>query len=403
LNDWECRISMKKTPVGAVVVACTVLLLAGVVSSAGRASASLTVVVELPIAQTADPEPQSILNAVEMAVDDAGSVVCGLPVSIAVHNYSSATSFADPDLLAANAAADVADPSVVGIVGPYDSPSAVALLRTVQAAHLAVVSPSNTDPQLTKPPAASALYPDGFRDYARVITTDDVEGGQAAKLAQTLGAHSSYVVSDGSKYGATATAGFLARAGGLALPVVGTADVGATPLAQTVAKVKKLNPDLVYYGGTVAPGSKLLVALRRARYNGLFVGGAGIRTQAFLSATGSAAEGAYATRPGISAASLPNGAAWVASYVARFAVQPEFYAASAYASTQLLLTAIATVCQEGGNPFDRSAVSATMMATHDLSTLLGATSLDANGDTLSLGTSVYRVTAGIFTLSSTVN
>jgi ABC-type branched-subunit amino acid transport system substrate-binding protein len=84
-------------------------------------------------------------------------------------------------------------------------------------------------------------------------------------------------------------------------------------------------------------------------------------------------------------------------------VQPEFYAASAYASTQLLLTAIATVCQEGGNPFDRSAVSATMMATHDLSTLLGATSLDANGDTLSLGTSVYRVTAGIFTLSSTVN
>src|SRR5262245_6504328 len=393
--------SMSRASV-AVLAVCAVLAAASLLPAAGSAgSGSLTIVAELPLAQTTDPEPQGILNAVQMAVQATGSA-CGLPVTVATQNYSTATAFADPTLLSANAAASAADPSVVGIVGPYDSASAALLIGGVQSSHLAVVSPSSTDPTLTKPPAPNALYPDGFRDFARVITTDDVEGGEGATLAIALGAHSAYVVSDGSAYGATVTGGFLSRAAALGLPVLGTATPTATALGKTVAKIRKLSPDLVYYGGEASRGSTLLVDLRRAHFKGLFVGGAGILTPGFLDSAGTAAEGAYATRPGLSAASIPSAATWAASYAARFGAPPGFYAPNAYAATQVLLAAINTVCAEpGGDPFNRTAVTSAVMATQNLPTLLGRTTFDANGDgdTLDLGTSVYRVMSGTFTLT----
>ena len=44
-----------------------------------------------------------------------------------------------------------------------------------------------------------------------------------------------------------------------------------------------------------------------------------------------------------------------------------------------------------------------MMATDGLATPLGATTFDANGDTVNLGISIYCVKSGTFTLAATVS
>jgi hypothetical protein len=120
------------------------------------------------------------------------------------------TLFSGPTCVA-NAREFGRNPSVIGVVGPFASGCAQAEIPILnQAAHgpLAIVSPSNTLTELTRPspePASDPepYYPSGHRNCARVIAPDDVQAAANAVLARKLGVRRVYLLDDGGSYGIT--------------------------------------------------------------------------------------------------------------------------------------------------------------------------------------------------------
>ena len=105
----------------------------------------------------------------------------------------------DPDQKGAcerNAKSYAAAKDVLGVIGPYYSSCAavqIPILSRRAAGPLAMVSPINTDPGLTLNTPYSdhdpgALYPDGVRNYVRVVPPDNAAGAAAAILAKQRGA-----------------------------------------------------------------------------------------------------------------------------------------------------------------------------------------------------------------------
>src|SRR6202158_2464918 len=110
----------------------------------------------------------------------------------------------DPAQGAKNIQTFGADAAVLGVVGPFNSSVARAEIPLSNSLGLALVSPANTNPTLTKGPDALAMrkdHPDQIT-YFRVCTTDDIQGPMGASYEYTkLGARKAYIVDDNETYG----------------------------------------------------------------------------------------------------------------------------------------------------------------------------------------------------------
>ncbi|HLN47571.1 MAG TPA: branched-chain amino acid ABC transporter substrate-binding protein, partial [Magnetospirillaceae bacterium] len=110
----------------------------------------------------------------------------------------------DPAQGAKNIESFGADPAVLGVIGPFNSNVARAEIPLSNSLLLALISPSNTNPTLTKGADALAMrkdHPDQIA-YFRVCTTDDIQGPAGAAYAYTkLGARKAYVIDDNETYG----------------------------------------------------------------------------------------------------------------------------------------------------------------------------------------------------------
>lgn len=110
--------------------------------------------------------------------------------------YQSCNSGDDEGLCERNAKAFAATSGVLGMIGPWFSSCAalqIPILSRTATGPLAMVSPMNTDPGLTRRTPYSdrnpgSLYSGGVRNYARVVAPDDDVGAAAAIVAKQMGA-----------------------------------------------------------------------------------------------------------------------------------------------------------------------------------------------------------------------
>ena len=93
-------------------------------------------------------------------------------------------------------------------IGTYNSGAAKLSIPILNAACLVMLSPANSYPGLTQAVDGvtaqgepDSYYPGGYRNYARVINTDDDQGGASSEWAQSLGFKKAYVLDDGQTYG----------------------------------------------------------------------------------------------------------------------------------------------------------------------------------------------------------
>ncbi|NDF42721.1 MAG: amino acid ABC transporter substrate-binding protein, partial [Actinobacteria bacterium] len=162
---------------------------------------------------------------------------------------------------AKNAQAHVAARDEVAVMGTYNSGCAkiiVPILNQDPKGPMVMVSNANTNPGLTKawgPGEPSKYYPTGFRNYWRVVTTDDNQGSAAAEFAKSLGVQKVYVLNDRQTYGQGVAQAFTSAAKKLGLTVLSEGDAGegwddkAPNYEALFNKIKALNPDMVYVGG----------------------------------------------------------------------------------------------------------------------------------------------------------
>jgi len=362
---------------------------------------TLTIGVDLPLSGGEVVNGQPTLNGVQLAVDQANKAGGIGGFTLKVDAKDDAVNGAhDPNQGAQNVNALVADPSVIAMVGPFNSSVARAEIPVTNDAGLAQCSPSNTGTDLTQEgsdkyrssdPAKSAV-----RNYFRTATPDNIQGlGLAQYAYNDLGAKNAYVVDDQEAFG------------------IGVADSftkGFTDLGGTIAKrdgndwstnksftslltaVAGLTPavDVVFFGGTqVTGGGQLRKDMGAANLLSVpMVGPDGITD---LAAGG--VDGSFITLAGLENSDkvfgsvagvhdLPNPGTFTEDYTAAFGNPPGAYSALAFACTQIILQSLDAAIKSGiTDPAAlREGTRAAVFAGTPFDTLLGPLTVDANGD-----------------------
>ena len=295
----------------------------------------------------------------------------------------------NPQVGAQVAARLVADDQVMAIVGTLNSSVARAMLPKLQPANLVMVSPANTNPDLTR---------SGYTNFNRVVFNDDFQGPAAARYAaQVLKVKSVWVVKDQTAYGLGLANNFAAEARKQGLTVLGTADTrdNQTDFTAVVRAIAAANPDLIYYGGLAPAGSNLIKQARDKMADVKFMGGDGWDDPDLIKLAGKAAENTWLTSVGADL-NTDAGKRFVADYKAvSSGKEPTSYGASAYDAAQVIINALIRYGDDhGGRAPRRADLAAAVRATRGYRGVAGEVSFDANGDNLSAPVFVFQITGG---------
>ena len=241
-------------------------------------------------------------------------------------------------------------------IGTYNSGAAKLSIPILNAACLIMVSPANSYPGLTHAVDGvtaqgepDSYYPGGYRNYARVINTDDNQGGASSEWAQSLGFKKAYVIDDGQTYGqgiGRAWAQHFGKIGGTVVSANGSSesyDPKATDFAALGQKIKSSGADVVFVGAITGQGTgKLWKDIKSVNPNIQMFGPDGVNEKSWFDGAGSSANGTYLTFGGVDISQLQGtGKAWADEYkTAHNGTQPPFYATYAKASAQVVLAAL---------------------------------------------------------------
>jgi branched-chain amino acid transport system substrate-binding protein len=195
-----------------------------------------------------------------------------------------------PEQGAAVANKFAADPRFVAVDGHTFSGSTEAAIPIYGEAGIVMMSPSATNPDLTKL---------GSPVFNRVAFHDEMQGEFAANyMYGTLGVRKIAVMHDGGAYGqglAEMTAGFFEGLGGT---VVGREAItpGETDYSAPLAAIAANGPELIYYGGYDADAAVLVTQMPGAGLEGVkFFGCDGTYGANYIDLSGDAAEGTFST------------------------------------------------------------------------------------------------------------
>jgi branched-chain amino acid transport system substrate-binding protein len=252
-------------------------------------------------------------------------------------------------------------------------------------------SPANSYPGLTKavsgvtaPGEPDSYYPNNYRNYARDINTDDVQGAASSEWAFSLGFKKAYVIDDGQTYGSgigRAWAQHFGKIGGTVVSPNGTTesyDPKATDYAALTQKIKASGADVVFVGAITGQGTpKLWKDIKAGLPSITMFGPDGVNEKSWFDGAGTAAQGTYLTFGGVDISQLTGtGKDWAEGYkTAHGGTQPAFYAAYGHAAGEVILAALKKAATN-----DRWLVLQAVMGTTDLDTVIGKFTLDQNGD-----------------------
>ncbi|BDA72177.1 putative periplasmic binding protein of ABC transporter [Calothrix sp. PCC 7716] len=359
-------------------------------ASGGASGNTVKIMSSFPLTGSSVGQTQTIVNSIKQALDETNSTVCDGKLKIEYESLDGATAASgkwDAAREAENANRAVSDPNVVAYIGTFNSGAAKISIPILNQANLVMVSPANTAVGLTKPGGEPGepekYYPNGKRNYARVVPADDLQGSAAANWAKSLGVKRVYILDDQEVYGKGLADVFKATAKKLGIEVLGHEgiDARATDYRALMNKIKAVNPDMIYFGGITQNNAGQLIKDMRnvgmAQDKVKFMSPDGTYEQALIDAAGKDAEGVLATFGGIPPKQLTGaGKAWYDSYKKKFNAEPEAYAAYGYEAAKVVINGIGKVCKN-----DRAAIRDAVLGTKDYQGILGTWSFDANGDT----------------------
>jgi branched-chain amino acid transport system substrate-binding protein len=291
-----------------------------------------TLVTVFPASGVDAPIGQMLQRAVDLAVKQNAAL--GNGYTLAVTHLDEATGSVGQDVSSA-----LGNGHVMGIVGPFDSQSAAALLPVVEQSGVVTISPSTTLPGLTQSDQASAegltftqLHPTGKPvAFFRLPHSDDAIGSAAADLAVAptqshgFGAGSTFVVDDGAPSGKSIAAAFVQELKAKHGTVAGqkSLQAGVPDSAQSaVTAIIRAAPDLVFFAGDVPAGAELRGTLTLSGAPGLVIltAGPAAATPNWATAVGlpAAATNTTAILPAQDLSALPNAKRFVSDYQAAY-------------------------------------------------------------------------------------
>ena len=278
--------------------------------------------------------------------------------------------------------------SVIGVLGTFNSGCAKIEVPVLNRAALAMISPANTNPGLTKKwdvGEPNKYYPTGSRNYARVVATDDIQGPADALWSQSLGFKKVFVLNDKQTYGVGVATTYKAAATKLGIKVVGFQgwDAKASSYEALATSIKASGAQAVFLGGIVCNnGAKLMQDLKAVDPK--------IQLQMPDGFSDPGANGAVGNGSYISVAGEPpnaltgQGATFVKSFGKQIGTTPNPYAAY---GAQAMLVMLQAVAASGG---DRGKTTKGIFGIHITNGILGNFSINASGDTNLTPITIYK-------------
>lgn len=351
---------------------------------------TITIGVELPLSGADASDGIPTANAIKLAVKDANDagLIPGYRLTLDIRD-DAVNGVHDPLKGAENFKAFVSDPADMGVIGPLNSNVAQALIPLSNTNTLALISPANTSPFLTKGSEALALRKDHPQEitYFRDCPTDDVQGSAGGTFAyRTLGSRRAYVMDDNATFGrgiADQWASQFRSEGGSILGHL-HARPGQTNFDDMIRAASEAGVDIVFFGGESSTGAaqarKQMAGTPLARTT--YESGDGIQNQEFLDVAGAESENSFATVAAANAAELPTADRFMKEYRQAYGQSAGAYSANAYVAAMVLVQAIAKVVHTNGGAMPtREQVLEQLRSTPSFTSILGVFSFDQNGDT----------------------
>ncbi len=313
----------------------------------------------------------AIRNGAELAIIQLGSRVEELGFKLEFVPFDDQ---ATPDVGVANAQNIVNDAAILAVIGHLNSGVALPSSEIYNRENLVMVSPANTNVNITDR---------GYPTVNRVCGRDDAQGAAGASFAvEELKIKTAFVLHDKTAYGegvATFFAQALEEAGVEVLGFEGTTETAN--FDAVITPILAQEPDLVYFGGIY---NQAAVFFRQAREKGLksqFMGPDGMDSSDLAKIGGEAVVDLVYTSAAGPASLYPAAAQFIEDYKKQFGIDPEAYAAEAYAATQIVIDALVRAIKDNGGALPtRAQVAAAVRATQDFETIIGPISFDGNGD-----------------------
>ncbi len=377
---------MKKFQTIKVFLAC--LLANSLLAGCGPSEKKVRIAVALPLTGDIAALGQGIKRACVLALEEANRQHRYPGFKLEVVSFDDRS---DPKEAVDVANRIVSDPSVVAVIGHFNSGCSIPASQVYARSHLAMVSPAASNPKLTLQQLdPSWHYP---KSVFRVNTTDDIQGAFAGDYAiKTLKFRRACIIHDKTAYGQGVAEEFRKRfeeLGGstLAFEGISVADKDFNAL---LTRLHDLKPQLIYWGGDYAGGG---LVVRQARGLGekatIILSEANLDPE-YLKVAGAAAEGTYITFLGSPSDLLPTAKSFIEAYKARYpSDEMHSYDAYGYEAMNIILSVL-----DKTGP-DRDKIVAALPSV-DYKGVLGETKFDEKGDTLNHKITLFQVKDGKF-------
>ena len=350
------------------------VLAVGLLLSATMVSAQDGTVIRIA-SQTPLSGPQSILgtgirNGAELAIAQLAGPLTEMGYTVEFVPFDDQ---ATPDVGVANAQNIVNDAAILAVIGHLNSGVALPSSEVYNDNDLVMVSPANTNVNITDR---------GYATVNRICGRDDAQGAAGAQFAASIdGVSSVYIIHDTTAYGLGVAEFFQAEAEAQGLVILGFEGTEeASNFEGIIQPILALAPDLIYFGGLYPQSGIFINQARMAGYTGLFMGPDGFDSSEFSELSGDAGVGTYYTTVAAPVTIYPDAADFAASYEEQYGESPQPFAAQSYDSTGIVLQAIAGLIEANGALPSRAEVAAAVRATEGYAGITGTYSFDDNGD-----------------------
>lgn len=271
-------------------------------------------------------------SGTRMAIDDAnakGIVIGGRKIHF---ELISEDDQADPKT-ATIVAQKLVDNKVSGIIGHLNSGTTIPASKIYSDNGIVQISPSATAVNYTA---------QGFKTAFRVMANDAQQGRVLGEYAaKNLGAKKIAVIDDRTAYGQGLADEFIkaAQANGAQIVAHEYTSDKSVDFTAVLTAVKGKQPDLLFYGGMDPQAGPMAKQIKALALNLKFMMGDGGYTPEFIKLASDAAEGAYASLPGVPLAKMPGGKEFEARFVAKY--QPiQLYAPYCYDAVNVMIAAM---------------------------------------------------------------
>ncbi|MBA2239978.1 MAG: ABC transporter substrate-binding protein [Solirubrobacterales bacterium] len=396
------RLPALRSAVAGVLAVALVTLLGACSAGEGGAGVSEGVIyVSLPLSGSVAGDGQDAADGAELALAEAGGEVAG--VELRMELLDDAKGLAsypgqadgsggelrwDEVITGDNARAATEDAAAIAYLGDLDSGATRTSLPITNEAGLPQVSPASAAMDLVREPGSFNDPPEDFalggdRTFIRVIPGDEAQAEAAAELARRERVRSVSIQADGSAFGEVLADGFERAAGEVGLRAQ-PASRSASPAGSAAAA------DALFLAGTPETLGGPVDDARLAIVPDAFIGPSGERLTSLpsrlargrVAVTSAALDPSQLTDPGFEA-----------DFEAEYGRDPGRFAAYGYEAMSLILGSIDRAAIDG--EVRREDLVAALFSTSERDSVLGAYSIDDDGQTTLRRLGSYQRTTGV--------